>query len=144
MPPLKQKRNGGADIPTQFDNLGYQLTNIAKNISLSTDKNGGCGCNNRKKGGTTLLPMPMDSFGSKLTNIASGVSLSTGGSRQNKKGGAFQLAPLITSLALLGLRALNDKAFKSKVTKSIGSVTVSKPRTTSKPKSKSRTTSKYN
>ena len=113
---------------------------------LKQNKNGGCGCNNRKKGGTTLLPMPMDSFGSKLTNIASGVSLSTGGkkNKQTKQGGAIELAPLVTALAFLGLRALNDKAFNSKITKSIGSVTVSKPRTTSKPKSKSRTTSKYN
>jgi len=87
--------------------------------------------NLNKKGGN--IPMPLDSFGSKLTNIASSITLKNGGAKNNKKGGSIELAPFVASLALLGLRALNDKGIKTKIEKNLGSASVYK----SSPKTKS-------
>jgi len=91
--------------------------------------------NSNKKGG---MPTPLDSFGANLTNIASSISLQHGGCKKCKKGGSVELAPFVASLALLGLRALNDKGIKTKIEKNLGSASVYKSISKSKSNSKSK------
>lgn len=97
-------------------------------------------------------------MGSAITDVTKTLGLTSGGGKNNKeqdggcglrrcnknkderkKGGAtgVELAPFISSLVILGLRAANDKALQSGITKKLGSLVSSSKKSK---KSKSRRT----
>jgi hypothetical protein len=106
-----------APTPTGFLGMGSAITDFTKNIGITSggaerrreEREGGCGLRSCKKNG------------------------------DKKKGGAtgVELAPFISSLVILGLRAANDKALQSGITKKLGSLVSSSKKSK---KSKSRKT----
>ncbi len=121
----------------------------------------------RRRGGnpTTETPAPpvatgLFGMGSAITDITKNLGLTSGGGKnkgrderdggcglrrcnknkdERKKGGTtgVELAPFISSLVILGLRAANDKALQSGITKKLGSLVSSSKKSK---KSKSRRT----
>ncbi len=113
----------------------------------------------RRRGGNTVMDASkidtnMLGFGSAMKGFTDTIaSMSKGGDDNKtnggcgmkacrKKGGTtgLEIAPFISSLVLLGLRAANDKALQEGITKKLGSLVSEK--TTTKSKSKSKTKSK--
>jgi hypothetical protein len=124
------RRKGGVDYASINDN--YMLYNAS---AASAAKGGSCGNNrNTKKGGNVF-----DNLGSSLNRMVNNVSTNSGGccgNKNSKKGGnVVALAPMLTSLVLLGARAATDKSFKQSMNKGLGSLLVSKSSLKSKSKS---------
>jgi hypothetical protein len=117
------RRRGGeppaAPVATGLFGMGSAITDVTKTLGLTSgggnndkrkERDGGCGlrrCNKNKD--------------------------------ERKKGGTtgVELAPFISSLVILGLRAANDKALQSGITKKLGSLVSSSKKSK---KSKSRRT----
>jgi len=119
----------------------------------------------KRRGGNPLIQSPDSSmlgFGSAMkgfTDTIASMSKSGGDPRKNdggcgfascnkkvakRKGGTtgLEVAPFISSLVLLGLRAANDKALQVGITKKLGSLVSEKTKTKTKTKSKSKTKTK--
>ena len=129
------RRRGGADggepqnNPSQHLNasglfgMGSAITDAAKQFGLTS------GGNPRKDRKEKL----------KREKGGCGGILGCKKNKEDKKGGAtgVELAPFISSLVILGLRAANDKALQSGITKKLGSLVSSSKKSK---KSKSRRT----
>jgi len=133
----KLRKQGG----TNYSSIGDSYMLIDKSL-----KKGGRKTNNDKmrdnrnvlNGGDNLnsfLNPQILAFDTLSKNILSKTSLDTlktsgGKSNKNNKieGGTalIELAPFISSLVLLGLRAVNDKALQNKITKKIGTLVSTK------------------
>lgn len=109
------KRHGGAEgeTPTPSASMfgfGSAMKGITDSLSSLTKTEGGCGSLKCKK-------------------------------NDMKKGGTgVELAPFISSLVLLGLRAANDKALQMGITKKLGSLVSTRKSKKSKTKSRKSTT----
>jgi len=101
----KNCKKGGEDL-TSMLGFGSAMKGLTDNLTSMTKKDGGCGLKSCTKK-----------------------------DKSSKGGTGVELAPFISSLVLLGLRAANDKSFQSGITKNLGSLVGSK-------KSKSKTGSK--
>ena len=116
----------------------------------------------RRRGGYDAVPNPnMLGFGSAMKGFTDTIaSMGKGGDPRKNDGGCgfascnkkvakrkggttgLEVAPFISSLVLLGLRAANDKALQVGITKKLGSLVSEKTKTKTKSKSKSKTKTK--
>ena len=126
------RRKGGVDYASINDSYMLHNASVAKG-------GGSCGMPKYRKGGNVF-----DNLGSSLNQMVNIASTNTGGccgNKNSKKGGEIvALAPMLTSLVLLGARAATDKSFTQSMNKGLGSLLVSKSK--SKTTSKSKTSSK--
>ena len=115
----------------------------------------------RRRGGYDAVPNPnMLGFGSAMKGFTDTIaSMGKGGDPRKNDGGCgfascnkkvakrkggttgLEVAPFISSLVLLGLRAANDKALQVGITKKLGSLVSEKTKTKTKSKSKTKTKS---
>jgi len=86
------------------------------------------GGNLKQKGGNGFVAPPfMDYSGA---SVLSKIVTTTGGNLKQKGGVFVELSPILTSLILLGARAAADKNFNKDMEKKIGSVSVSRRKST--------------
>ena len=137
-------RKGGEplNLPPAFDVFGSKFNQMVTNTNANTTT-GGAKLRYRIGGNPLNLPPAFDVFGSKFNEMVTNTNANTGGGRINlKKGGVVvELAPMLTSLVLLGARAATDKSFKQSMSKGLGSILVSKPKSSMSKSSKSKSKS---
>jgi hypothetical protein len=162
--PLK-RRGGNPKKDDMFGGDPLKRRGGVANLFFS-DMNGGKPLNRRDNelrrrggdgdvGGVQAPPASMLGFGSAMKGFTDTIaSMSKGGDDKKeggcgmksckKKGGTtgLEIAPFISSLVLLGLRAANDKALQVGITKKLGSLVSEKTKTKTKTKSKSKTKTK--